>query len=496
MMETVSLIIRLLLFGVFALAAIGKILDIAGSEKAFRDFGVPDPLVRISARILPVAEYALAVMLLFAGVSWYAAVGSLMLLLVFIGGMIFQIAKGSDADCHCFGQIHSEPVGKASLLRNIGFGILAVFLVVAGPENQGLTLAETPVGAIQIIVLLTGFIMLAAALSYLKQTAERQATLQRRLEMLEMFSGEGGAIERDDMGSPEDGLPIGSPFPDFELPSAAGRIVTMEHLIADGQPVLMFFVGPDCTPCSALFPQILAWRNELAGQVSFVFVSKGTGTENLEKFKGMEADRILLQQKRELADTVLAKWTPTALFLDRDGRIASHPATGDSAITQLVEKIKREDLMRDFLFFSNSNGFAKPPKIGSRIPDFSIDDLYGKTFSTTDFVGHKALAVFWSLGCPHCRQMIEEIKEWERSASEQDPRLFIFSDGDLEAHRALDVKSPILLDKSYSVSSKLGMHGTPSAVLIDENGIIITETGIGSPNIWALLGKRRVFKTK
>lgn len=495
-MDLVLLIIRLLLFGVFSLAAIGKILDIAGSEKALRDFGVPDSLVWYLARLLPAAEYAVAAALLFTGASWFGAVGGLALLLVFIGGMIYQIAKGSDPDCHCFGQIHSERVGWASLFRNIGFGILALSLVIAGAGNQGATLAADAAGGIQVLVLLTAFIMLAAALSYLKQMADRQAKLQRRLEMLEMFSADGGAIERDDAGNPSDGLPIGSPFPDFELPSAAGTVVSIEHLMAEGKPILMFFVGPDCSPCNALFPQILAWRNKLAGRVEFVFVSKGTSTENLEKFKGVEPKRILLQKNRELAEVVLAKWTPTALFINRDGTIASHPATGDTAITQLVEKITAEDLGRDFLYFTNSNGFAKPPKIGSRVPDFSIADLRGRTVSASDLIGRKALAVFWSLGCPHCRQMIEEIREWERSATENDPRILIFSDGDREAHLALDVDSPILMDSSYAVSRELGMHGTPSAVLIDENGIIVTETGTGSPNIWALIGRRRIFESK
>jgi hypothetical protein len=34
------------------------------------------------------------------------------------------------------------------------------------------------------------------------------------------------------------------------------------------------------------------------------------------------------------------------------------------------------------------------------------------------------------------------------------------------------------------------MLGTPSAVLIDENGRIISETAIGAQNIWALVGRR------
>jgi hypothetical protein len=35
------------------------------------------------------------------------------------------------------------------------------------------------------------------------------------------------------------------------------------------------------------------------------------------------------------------------------------------------------------------------------------------------------------------------------------------------------------------------MFGTPSGVIIDESGTIVTETATGAPNIWALVGKRK-----
>jgi len=48
-----------------------------------------------------------------------------------------------------------------------------------------------------------------------------------------------------------------------------------------------------------------------------------------------------------------------------------------------------------------------------------------------------------------------------------------------------------LIDKEYETALKLGMYGTPSAVLVNENGRIVSETATGAPQIWALLGKRK-----
>ena len=57
-MEVMMLLVRLFLVGIFALAGIGKLLDLPGSEKAVKDFGVPEDLAReafaLAAQKLPV----------------------------------------------------------------------------------------------------------------------------------------------------------------------------------------------------------------------------------------------------------------------------------------------------------------------------------------------------------------------------------------------------------------------------------------------------------
>ncbi len=111
-MEIVLLLIRLILFAIFALAGIGKLLDLKGSEKAVKEFGTPEELAKFFAVALPFAEIVFAICLLFVETSWVGAIGALILLLSFIGGMIWQLAQGNAPDCHCFGAIHSEPVSQ------------------------------------------------------------------------------------------------------------------------------------------------------------------------------------------------------------------------------------------------------------------------------------------------------------------------------------------------------------------------------------------------
>src|SRR3982750_2497324 len=136
-MDFMITLLRLLLFGVFALAALGKLFDLEGAKKAFREFGAPERLTGFLSAALPIVEFGIAMSLLFVEASWAGSIAGLLLLLSFIGGMAWQISKGHAPDCHCFGQIHSEPVGKRSLIRNIILALFAGVLVLRGQTGQG-----------------------------------------------------------------------------------------------------------------------------------------------------------------------------------------------------------------------------------------------------------------------------------------------------------------------------------------------------------------------
>lgn len=487
-MEIILLLIRIFLFGVFALAGIGKLLDLEGSEKAAKAFGTPEEFAKTFAIAIPFAEIVFAFCFLSVETSWIGAVGALLLLLSFIGGMIAQIAQGKAPDCHCFGQIHSEPVGAKTLVRNIVFAILAIFLVAQGRANQGMRLAETNTQMIQTVIGLLVLTALIIVVSYLKRMHDQHGEILRRLEMLEIFSTEGTAIERKTAGAPMDGLPIGAPFPDFELPDMGGRNVAFEHLLADGKPILFFFVSPSCQPCKAMLPEIDRWHLELREKLNFVFISSGSREENAEKFGASR--QILLQKKREVAESVRARWTPTAIFVDSGGLIRSHSAAGDESIRALIEKILSEDLTRKFVHFTNGDQNGYKLRIGETIPEFALEDINGNSVATQDFLGRKTLAVFWSTTCPHCVNMMADLRDWDESRKPNEPELVVFSEGDRSDHLKFGLRSKIVLESGYATAIKLGMHGTPSAVLVNEEGIIASEPAIGAPNIWALLGRR------
>ena len=369
-------------------------------------------------------------------------------------------------------------MSKKSLIRNAVFAFLALVLVLQG-KNQGASFAElSNENALQLVFGLATVGILGAAVFYLKRISEQQTQIMRRIEILEITSKDESAVEHEHNTDPRESLPIGSPAPNFVLADTHGREVSLKSLLAEGQPVLFFYVSPTCAPCEALLPEIEAWQNDLKDKVKIVFLSLGSAADNLAKFG--ETNTVLLQKDREVTEALNARWTPTAVLINQSGAIASHLAVGDASIRELVEKIKTENLEQDFFYVSNGSR----TKIGESVPEFLLDDLDGKQIGAAYFKGRKTLVTFWSTTCPHCANMMDELKIWEKEKAPDEPALVVFSDGDVETHKNLNLDSTILLDKNYKTAEKFG-------VLIDENGKIVSETAVGAGNIWALIGKRK-----
>lgn len=486
-MEIALLIVRLALFGILAIAGIGKLLDLEGSEKAVKAFGVPEQLAKPIGFLLPIAELVFAFCLLFVGTSWLGAVGALLLLVAFIAGMLIQMIRGNAPDCHCFGQFHSEPVGPKSLIRNFLIALLPIVLIVSGRDSQGYPLGVTDAQIAQNVSIALLAVGLFVTASYLLRLTTDNRKLLRRIEFLEMLDNGGAPIERDEMGNPTDSLPIGAPFPDFTLTDTSGRVVTFEHLLADYKPKVFLFVGPTCEPCKALLPDFRTWKEQFDGRLRLVFVSSGTADQNFERFGESLAAGMLLQSSKELGEKVYCKWTPSALFVSADGNIASHPAVGETAIRDLFSKLAKEDYSAEH-FHIPASGVPARIRIGDVVPDISITDISGRAITRNDFTGGQTLAVFLSTTCSHCQTVVDQIRDWEKTAT-NGTKVIVFSEGEKEALESFDIRSPLIKDDGYATARKLGLFGVPSAVLIDERGMIVSQTAVGGPAIWSLIGK-------
>jgi uncharacterized membrane protein YphA (DoxX/SURF4 family)/peroxiredoxin len=308
-----TLIFRVGLAGVFALAAVGKAMDLPGSRRAVADFGAPRALAGVIGTALPGVELAIAAALLVQPSARAGAVAALVLLVVFIVAIGRLVAQGAAPDCHCFGQLHSEPAGKGTLARNAILAALAVPVAIAGPGRSLAALSGEDAA-----LLVSSVAFAAAALAALLLWRENR-TLRSRPSAI-----------------PDDGLPIGSLVPNIALRALDGTTVALGDLVGNGRPSLLVQVGVRCPACHGLMPNLLRWTRTMAGSLRVLTVSFGDLEDNRAFAEEFGAPELLVADGRELAEALDVRATPSAVYIDEHARIAERPAIGGIAIESLI----------------------------------------------------------------------------------------------------------------------------------------------------------------
>jgi hypothetical protein len=84
--------------------------------------------------------------------------------------------------------------------------------------------------------------------------------------------------------------------------------------------------------------------------------------------------------------------------------------------------------------------------------------------------------------------VLDDLKEWEQNPPEGAPKLLVVSSGTKGANREMGLSSTVVLDQNFAVGQSYGASGTPSAVLVDEEGNIASEVGVGAPAVLGLAG--------
>jgi peroxiredoxin len=498
-MDMLLIASRLLLSAVFAVAGVAKLLDLEGSQRAMREFGLPTSWANILGYLLPLAELAIALALLPAATAWWGALGALTLLLLFVAAIGFNLARGRKPDCHCFGQLHSAPVGWRTLARNGLLAAVAGFVIWQGPGNAGSSalawLGNLTAG--QLAVLILGAVGLAALIAegwFLLHLLRQHGRLLLRIEELEARLTVGGVAPTQPAPTPTFGLPVGAAAPSFQLAGINGQTLTLDMLRASGKLVMLIFSDPGCGPCNALLPDVARWQSDHADKLTIALISRGTPEANRTKIAEHGLTHVLLQRDREVAQAYQAHGTPTAVIVRPDGTIASDMAAGAEAIGQLVMRTvgaPAPAMLPTAPGRHDNNGHAVPAmplslKIGEPAPALKLPDLTGKSIDLEASRGHMTLLLFWNPGCGFCQRMLDELKAWEASPPQGAPQLLVVSTGTVEANRAQGLRSPVVLDQNFTVGRMFGANGTPMAILVDAEGRVASEVVAGAPAVMEL----------
>ena len=303
-MATVVLALRMVLAGVFLTAGIGKLRDLPGSRRRWRTSAFPSEPARAVGLLLPLAEIAIANRARLRPSARWGAVAAAILLGAFIAGIARALSRGEQPDCHCFGQIHSAPAGRSTLVRN---GVLAAFAVVIVVYGSGPALDDwvSARSAAELAAVGLGILAVAAA-AYAWTLRARNQTLANDLRIARRAGARAaGSASRSGRRRPRSRSRTcgASRRRSRACSNAASRL-------------LLLFVSPGCGPCGSMLPKVHQWQQSLSERLTIAVISTGTAEQNasLEE-QGLED--VLLQEEWEVADAFEVKGTPTAVVVSR-----------------------------------------------------------------------------------------------------------------------------------------------------------------------------------
>jgi uncharacterized membrane protein YphA (DoxX/SURF4 family)/peroxiredoxin len=316
-MNDALVVARLGLAAVFFVAGVAKLVDRPGTRQALADFDVPPRLASPLLPLLPAAELAAATALVFPTTARWGAAGSLLLLALFVVGLTRVLRRGEAPDCHCFGQLHSKPASWVTVARNFALALPAAYVALAGP-GPSLASWVTGTDARDLWLIATG------ALAILTTTTS--ALLWRENRRLRSTDGRAAAAPRQ----------IGALAPQFSLPSAAGRVVSLQDLLDDDRACVLTFVSPGCGPCVALLPELARWHDAITERLALTLVAPVEATEAEGLAREHALTDVLIDEQSTVMHAYGVLGTPSAVLVASDGTVRSVPVAGRVAIESLI----------------------------------------------------------------------------------------------------------------------------------------------------------------
>lgn len=137
---------------------------------------------------------------------------------------------------------------------------------------------------------------------------------------------------------------------------------------------------------------------------------------------------------------------------------------------------------------------------GEPMPQFTLNDLNGKTLKSADLVGKKPLVViFWSALCPHCQKELPQLQAYLNKNGDKVGMVSVTRfNNDMHKQRTYDfvkeksITFPVLVDDA-GVNELYSVTGLPTWVMVDTAGNI-SHIAIGSKEKLASLLDAEVAK--
>lgn len=312
-MDALLIVARLLLAAVFAVAAVGKLRDVAGTRRALAGFRVPARLRSPLSLGLPLLELAIAALLVPAPTARIGALAAAVLLLAFTVALISVLVRGEEVECNCLGSVSRRPVSALTVARNVALSAVAGFVALAGPGASAVSWLDALSTTEAVGLGIAAALAVACAVNF---AFSWQLLKQNGRLRVELAAIEGAEARETDLGAA-----IGDPAPAFGLASLAGEELSLRGLLEAGRGATVLFSDAACSACDPLLPTIgRLQRDERVGPVVMIV----NGDVEAARVKAAEHGiaPVLFQEDFELARSYGVPGIPAVVRIGEDGRIA------------------------------------------------------------------------------------------------------------------------------------------------------------------------------
>jgi peroxiredoxin/uncharacterized membrane protein YphA (DoxX/SURF4 family) len=239
---------------------------------------------------------------------------------------------------------------------------------------------------------------------------------------------------------------------------------------------------PDCHCFGQLHSAPAGWstllRNLVLAGIAGVVVGFGRGTPSPSLTESLSA--LTATQSFELLAGALV-----LVVLIGEGWLLLQMMTQQGRLLLRIEALEKR------LGVPQPAAQAAGLAVGTLAPTFELPNLKGKTttLQTLRSLGKPLVLLFTDPGCGPCTALLPDIGQWQRDHAAK-LQVALISRGTVEANRE-KVTEPgvtnVLLQKDREVAEAYKAFGTPSAVLVRQDGTIGTPLAQGADAIRALI---------
>lgn len=116
---------------------------------------------------------------------------------------------------------------------------------------------------------------------------------------------------------------------------------------------------------------------------------------------------------------------------------------------------------------------------GEKAPNFTLNDVDGKTYTLEQFRGKTVVIAFWSTWCSRCEDELSFLRDAFGNRHDvavllvnQDSEKNVSLNRIRKIQEKLGIAFPILLDEGLSLWENFGINALPTSVVVGKNGEI------------------------